>query len=564
MSVEYSESLREEQERLLGLRLGSSSQASVRRLHSKYDPWKEAAVQIAGKLESGSTVFCFGAGLGYAVDLILRTGKRVVWIEPDSGILARALGTLDFREWIVSGQLRVLTRVEASVIEALSLRPDHVEYFSHRAFTTKELLEMRTQVDFLLNRKSVNQATLARFEKLWAVNLCGNLAAWSAPVPVRSLFGVYRGRPALVIGAGPSLDDVVAELRTRQESCIVIAVDTAVRILQNAGIDPDFIVTVDPQPVNRVFLESYQGNATIVVDPTVSYHSGRHFARKKIAIAATPFFLGRLFAAKLGGEVGDIAYGGSVSTNAYDLARKLGCDPVYLAGQDLAFSDGQVHARGASLEERLSWRESRTWRREMHNFAQRTAIPPLAVEDIRGGISPTNGKLAIFHAWFENRIEADRGRGLRTVNCTPRGALLKAAERGEIAAIPQNQIQKDLALEPWRTKPVSEDVAGLRDAMARVKQDYNRAFQEEGVRKERALDKIAQGLRGSVVLEAIGNAAQRAVQDALQGDPDPEKLHRELWSTASLLERLLARTARILKDQEEPGSSGENPQRPVR
>jgi hypothetical protein len=81
-----------------------------------------------------------------------------------------------------------------------------------------------------------------------------------------------------------------------------------------------------------------------------------------------------------------------VSTNAYDLARKMGCNPVFLVGQDLAFSDGQVHARGAALEERLSWKESRVNRREMHNYAQLTAITPLAVEDLRGGLSQTNGQ----------------------------------------------------------------------------------------------------------------------------------------------------------------------------
>ena len=42
---------------------------------------------------------------------------------------------------------------------------------------------------------------------------------------------------------------------------------------------------------------------------------------------------------------------GSVLTTAYDLAVKLGCDPIVFIGADLAYTDAQPYCRGTVYEE---------------------------------------------------------------------------------------------------------------------------------------------------------------------------------------------------------------------
>jgi len=550
-----------EQMTLAGVDSGASGTSpGSKRLHSKYDPWKEARAQLPSDLTSTRTLLVFGAGLGYVVSLLLDAGMRVIWFETDATILSEGLALHDFRESLKNGKLRVHRTLDAEALDEWRLTNENTAFWSHRSFLTPELSAMRAKAEFLLNRQSVNRATLSRFERIWAVNLCANLLKLGGSKRVRELFGIHSGFPAVVIGAGPSLTDSLPALARVRTKAIFVAVDTAVRVLQHAGIDPDYIVTVDPQPVNRVFLEAYRGSARIVLDPTVSYHSAGYASRNPTYIAATPFYLGKLFEDLLQGKAGDVAFGGSVSTNAYDLARKMGCDPVYLVGQDLSFSDGQVHARGAALEERLSWRETRTTRREMHNFAQLTAIPPLVIEDLRGGKVQTNGKLAIFYRWFEARFEADLKAGLRIENCTVRGAHFRALGAGNL-----QELESESAI-IWEKgngeggEPRVHSVAENQNALLRsVKQmvarleDVNVAYCDvwkitDPEKRSDSLDALGKRLRGMPDLELLGNTAQSAIGRVQSGgEGAAEALHHSLHDACLLLLRSLKRVERVLR-----------------
>jgi hypothetical protein len=82
------------------------------------------------------------------------------------------------------------------------------------------------------------------------------------------------------------------------------------------------------------------------------------FIRGPVAVCGIAFD-GMKWIEKICGEKGEITHGGSVSTNAYDFARRCGCSPVYLCAQDLAFSRGLAHARGSYLDELIHLRTDR-------------------------------------------------------------------------------------------------------------------------------------------------------------------------------------------------------------
>ncbi|MCB1315592.1 MAG: motility associated factor glycosyltransferase family protein, partial [Leptospiraceae bacterium] len=127
------------------------------------------------------------------------------------------------------------------------------------------------------------------------------------------------------------------------------------------------------------------------------------------------------------------AFGGSVSTNAYDFALRLGCTRIVLLGQDLAFTGGQAHARGAVLEDRLNLKESRLFRRQLHNYNQLSALPVRWLPGIQGGQVRTNDKLIMFYQWFSRRIPQDVSDGIRVWNATTVGALIPHAEQLQLS-----------------------------------------------------------------------------------------------------------------------------------
>lgn len=418
-------------------RAGSTLLHRGRSYHSRYDPIKEAR-RLAGEIEierEDQLVCFFGAGLGYSLRLFRDLHSNpCVWFEPDPLVLGAALSVSDFRPELGDGSLIVVPRrpVEESLHEIFRGRGNRqIVFVSHRGSMTAsdEYRRIQTICENFLNKKDVNLATMARFDRDWARNLIANFYALARARPVAALFDAYAGRTALVCGAGPSLSDDLPAIVRHRSRYVLIAVDTALAVLTGAGIDPDIVVSVDPQPVNRYYLEGYAGRARFVVDPTTSYLSLRMIAPDRLYYTASPFALAKWFFEFLDGEPGEIAFGGSVSTNAYDLAIKLGCRTVLMAGMDLSFTGGLAHVRGAVLEERLNYRESRLFRRELHNYRQLSALPVRYLPGLDGQPVPTNDKLVIFFRWLDNRIRLDRADGLAVHNCSARGARLAGLER---------------------------------------------------------------------------------------------------------------------------------------
>ena len=56
-----------------------------------------------------------------------------------------------------------------------------------------------------------------------------------------------QGSLGIVVGAGPSLDITLPLLKDRITKPIIVATDSSLRALKSVGLDPDFVVSIDPQ-----------------------------------------------------------------------------------------------------------------------------------------------------------------------------------------------------------------------------------------------------------------------------------------------------------------------------
>jgi hypothetical protein len=64
------------------------------------------------------------------------------------------------------------------------------------------------------------------------------------------LRGGFHGMPVVVVGAGPSLDRNLADLRSVAGRALIIATDTSWRPLVAAGVDPHLVIALDPTTAN--------------------------------------------------------------------------------------------------------------------------------------------------------------------------------------------------------------------------------------------------------------------------------------------------------------------------
>lgn len=381
-------------------------------LHSLMDPITESKRLLEGlKKEDEERVFLFfGAGIGYVVQESLKfKNVTAVWMEVVPEVLHYALSIFDYSDFLESGRLRILLSpiLEEDLYSAFrGISGFPISFIPHRGsnrWKKDSYEELRFISESFFHKKDVNISTLTRFEKIWTRNFISNLPQLTSMQPIRSLFGICKGKAdILVCGAGPSLILSLNDVKTYRKNLILIAVDTALMVLWNFGIDPDLVFSVDPQVLNTKYLEGYNGNAKIVFDPTSSYHSLRLPGEFKNGFfTSSPFPLIRILSSKPEEEIGVVDFGGSVSTNAVSLAEKMKARNILLVGQDLSFPNKLAHCKGAVLEERLNHVESRKLRREYHNHKQMTALPVKKAVSIRGGEIRTNEKLLIFKKWFE-------------------------------------------------------------------------------------------------------------------------------------------------------------------
>ena len=189
-----------------------------------------------------------------------------------------------------------------------------------------------------------------------------------------SLFGSQVGSTILVAAAGPSLGDNFNWLQQHRQAHPLIAVNSAIKPLTQAGIYPDVVVVIDDdpkiltcfqdldlEPLKAVPLVYFPRVPTDVLKlwpgPRLTSYAD-HPSYRRIARLHPK---GKLFAS------------GSVLHSAVDLAVQMGAERVVLLGADLAFPDGQRYVKGAGWGDEAV-QSSSHW--VLDGFGRRIATTP--------------------------------------------------------------------------------------------------------------------------------------------------------------------------------------------
>jgi hypothetical protein len=395
-------------------------------IHSKFDPRREAARMIAEIDAFSFDLFVvFGFGFAYHIEeLMQRVGSdaTVLVLEKDPLIIKEAISSRNLLSLLGDDRLKIIADPdEEKIADILRGRSSHrVTFITHRgSFQVDPAYydNLNRMIKSYLSTKEVNIATLSKFEKTWASNIARNIPEFIRLPGASIFYDKFKGMPAIAVGAGPSLNNSLGFIKSNIDKAVIICVDTSYRILREQGIVPHFCVTVDPQVINaRYFEGDVKCNTIFITDPTV-HPSTFRLIKGDIASVGMVFDMMK-WIEETAGVKGELAYGGSVMTNAYDFAKRIGASPVVLVGQDLAFTGGLAHARGAYLDEEVFLHQNRFYNMLMKNRLQLTALPKIKIKGIRGDAF-TNQKLMIFLSWFERRNDPDM------VNASFDGAYIK-------------------------------------------------------------------------------------------------------------------------------------------
>jgi hypothetical protein len=380
-------------------------------IQSRVNPARDAERSAAALTPNGKNGYVFaGAALGLVPERYGSAFPRepVVIIEPDIYLFllflaARPLDTL-FDHENLAFLVGTTAPETCAFLERLSLHD--LPVYENPAITGAnkrwfaEFAQLRARNR---EKREINANTLRRFGGLWLSNMCKNLGEMRSRDGIQRLKDAFAGYPALVLAAGPSLDRVLPRLAELRKRCLVIAVDTAVRACVRAGVEPDFIVLVDPQYWNWRHLDGVSCPKSALVTESAAWPAVFRFPCRDIVLCSSLFPLGRFLETRTTPR-GELGAGGSVSTTAWDFARFLGCREVYMAALDLGFPDLKTHFTGSIFEDRTHTVSTRLAPAETAGYLALYGAGPYPVSDYRGGTVLTDKRLNLYAWWFESRL----------------------------------------------------------------------------------------------------------------------------------------------------------------
>jgi hypothetical protein len=404
--------------------------------HTASDGWQPLDTPLAapkdawltrGTVPDADQVVVIGVGLGYAL-LEHGTAKRVIAIEPHPGIATLFLSCRDWRRWFADGRLRLLTGPDyagaADVARFLDGLSD-ISIVAHplRARWEPDAVARATSVAtrVMQNAKSNGKAR-RRFAGPYLLQTLSNLGAIGREAGLQALDHQFAGRPAVVAGAGPSLDENVRDLVSLQDRAVIVAADTALGPLLAGGVSPHLVVAVDPSALNAQHLTTPARTEDVALVAEGSVHpsvferfAGRTFTFRVADHEPWPWL-------RTAGVVRpELKTWGSVLTSGFNQARRMGCDPIIFIGSDLAYTGMRPYCRGTIYD--AMWQEwidkGCTWEALMEEYFGRQ--PALYCADIDGEKTRTGPHLVSFRDWLVEQMNgAPRG---RFVNATGAGIL---------------------------------------------------------------------------------------------------------------------------------------------
>lgn len=315
---------------------------------SGVDPRAEGK-KFAAAAEGRYRVMVYGFGLAYHLETLLASSilQKLVVVEANMGIMSAALHSRDLAALLGDPRLTLIaadteTAAVARLAEVLAEGEEYEILIHQPSFRLlpRSFGNLRNILETIQSERRFS----AFFHEQERRNIAANIPAIAASPGVASLFSAFAGKPAVVAGAGPSLDRALRHLDRLQNRAHIIAVDTAAGVLARNGIHYHAVISADPQPASAFHFAGEMPDAPLIFIPSahpsvVAMFSGRRFLmlqeRHTIFARAEPLLPGR----------GSSGTGGSVSCLALDMLVRAGAGPLFFTGQDFAFPQGMPYNR---------------------------------------------------------------------------------------------------------------------------------------------------------------------------------------------------------------------------
>lgn len=389
---------------------------------SKYKAQKDIDKFIveAGEYNTETIFFCFGIGTGEHINELLKvTGKdnKIIIIEPELRNIKTVI-TLNKIVNILNNDRVILTPkynemdgfFKIAIPELLANNTKFLFFANYKEVYMEEAVDCYNHYVNCVKDIIIEINTAAYHSRHFFSSSINNLKYILKSTELSSLKDLYKGKTAVIVSAGPSLEKNINLLKEYKEKCIIITGGRTLKSLLNIEVAPDFVCTVDPDvPAYDVMRGAFECTAPMLFSELTYSGVLRDYKGKKVFFSemSTTSVTEPLINTKCA----NLFQGGSVAHTCTALGVYLGCENIIFIGQDLAYTNDKTHADIAGNSE---------------------AFNPniIFVKDIYGDKVKTSMVLDYYRIALQNEIKYFRDNKIKCnfINSTEGGASIEGTE----------------------------------------------------------------------------------------------------------------------------------------
>ncbi len=404
-------------------------------------------------LHKGDFFFVYGIGLGYYFQglkswLAENPSCFAIFLEDDLEVIHRFLETPYATTFLETSQVRLYylngDEKDNKLLAHLGILAAQttVQIFSllaYQQYKGSKYQLLHAKLSYECNYKSKTVGEYFNYSLGFLRNFYENVMALPESRPATALYGKFLGIPAIICGAGPSLEKNREVLKTLKDRALIIAGGTAINALNADHLIPHFGVGVDPNPFHFTRIISNQS-----YEMPFFYRSRMNHEAFEVVHGDRLYLTGAgghvipdWFEKKLGIQSYHLAEGHNVVNMCVSLAHLLGCNPIIIVGVDLAYSQNKSYAPGI-LHHAIHERKTEFFTKSIDEEL-------LSKKDIHGEYVYTLWKWVDESLWYGFFHVAHPE--LTIINCTEGGIGFPRVENVPLAAAAEQYLVEQLDLD---------------------------------------------------------------------------------------------------------------------
>jgi hypothetical protein len=195
--------------------------------------------------------------------------------------------------------------------------------------------------DLLLNyhsKANLVASEYADFKILAFENIYKNLKNTKNIKLLKSFKNKFKNIPAIIVGAGPSLNKNINLLKNIQNKALIFAGGSSINALGKENINYTFQASIDKHNINESF-KNADKNKICFYQNQMKHENFKCFDNKVLASNYSLFLLEKYIYQKLDIIQDEFNEGWTISTFLMNIAKLLSCNPIILVGMDLSYKD---------------------------------------------------------------------------------------------------------------------------------------------------------------------------------------------------------------------------------